>query len=281
LNQQQENVMSANPRIGVLGAGGRMGRILIQAVQQAGYQLAAAVGRPESSLVGADAGELAGIGALGVIVSGSLEDVLQDCDVVIDFTAPAATAQHLALCRQAGVAIVIGTTGMNDEQKAHLDETAQHTPVVYAANYSVGVNVSIKLLELASKVFGDTVDIEVIEAHHRHKVDAPSGTALMMGEAIADTLGRDLKQDAVYCREGHTGPRERQSIGFQTIRGGDIVGEHTVMFIGEGERVEITHKATNRMNFASGAVRAAAWVVGREARKYDMKDVLGLNDIQA
>lgn len=272
--------MSAAPRIGILGAGGRMGRTLIQAVQQAGYQLAAAVERPESSLVGTDAGELAGIGSVGVKVSGNLAEVLKDCDVIIDFTAPVATAQHLKLCREAGVAMVIGTTGMSDEQKAELDEVATHTPVVYAANYSVGVNVSIKLLELAAKVFGDTVDIEVIEAHHRHKVDAPSGTALMMGEAIADTLGRNLKEVAVYGREGHTGPRDRQTIGFETIRGGDIVGEHTVMFIGEGERVEVTHKATNRMNFAVGAVRAAAWVVGREARKYDMKDVLGLNDVQ-
>ncbi len=267
--------MSVAPRIGILGAGGRMGRILIQAVQQAGYQLAAAVERPESSLIGADAGELAGIGTLGVKIAGRLDDVLKDCDVVIDFTAPVATTEHLKLCREAGVAIVIGTTGMDDEQKAYLNESATQTPVVYAANYSVGVNVSIKLLELAAKAFGDTVDIEVIEAHHRHKVDAPSGTALMMGEAIAETLGRDLKQDAVYHREGYTGARERQSIGFQTIRGGDIVGEHTVMFIGEGERVEVTHKATNRMNFASGAVRAAAWVVGREAGKYDMDDVLG------
>ncbi|WP_394651169.1 4-hydroxy-tetrahydrodipicolinate reductase [uncultured Acinetobacter sp.] len=271
--------MSASPRIGVLGAGGRMGRILIQAVQQAGYQLAAAVERPESSLVGTDAGELAGIGSIGVKVASSLSEVLKDCDVVIDFTAPVATEQHLQLCAEAGVAMVIGTTGFSEQQKQLLNETATRTPVVYAANYSVGVNVSIKLLELASKVFGDSVDIEIIEAHHRHKVDAPSGTALMMGEAIAETLGRDLKTDAVYCREGHTGARERQSIGFQTIRGGDIVGEHTAMFIGEGERVEITHKATNRMNFASGAVRAAAWVVGRDARKYDMKDVLGFNEI--
>ena len=236
--------MSAAPRIGVLGAGGRMGRILIQAVHEAGYQLAAAVERPESSLVGTDAGELAGIGSLGVKVVGSLEAVVKDCDVIIDFTAPVATVQHLKICREAGVAIVIGTTGMNDEQKAYLDDSATQTPVVYAANYSVGVNVSIKLLELASKVFGDTVDIEVIEAHHRHKVDAPSGTALMMGEAIAGALGRDLKTDAVYCREGHTGPRERQSIGFQTIRGGDIVGEHTAMFIADGERVEIYRPLT-------------------------------------
>lgn len=270
--------MSTSPRIGILGAGGRMGRILIQAVQQAGYTLAAAIERPESSLIGSDAGELAGIGRLGVAVTGSLSEALAHCDVVIDFTAPAATEQHLQLCRAAGVAMVIGTTGMNDVQKQLLNDSAQHTPVVYAANYSVGVNVSIQLLELAAKAFGDTVDIEIIEAHHRHKVDAPSGTALMMGEAVADALGRNLKEVAVYGREGYTGPRERQTIGFETIRGGDIVGEHTVMFIGEGERVEVTHKATNRMNFAAGAVRAAAWVVGRQAGKYDMKDVLGFNN---
>ena len=271
--------MSVAPRIGIVGAGGRMGRTLIQAVQQAGYQLAAAVERPESSLIGADAGELAGIGAVGVKIVGRLEDVLKDVDVVIDFTAPVATENNLKLCSAAGVAMVIGTTGFSDEQKELLNQSATKTPVVYAANYSVGVNVSIKLLEMAAKVFNDTVDIEIIEAHHRHKVDAPSGTALMMGEAIADTLGRDLKKVAVYGREGHTGPRERETSGFETIRGGDIVGEHTVMFIGEGERVEITHKATSRMNFASGAVRAAAWVVGKDAKKYDMKDVLGLNDI--
>ena len=266
----------ATPRIGILGAGGRMGRILIQAVQQAGHTLAGAVERPTSSLIGADAGELAGVGNLGVKIVGDIQDILSHVDVVVDFTAPSATEQHLKLCCEAGVAMVIGTTGFSDEQKALLTETAQHIPVVYAANYSVGVNVSIKLLELAAKVFGDTVDIEIIEAHHRHKVDAPSGTALMMGEAVADTLGRDLKKVAVYGREGHTGPRERETIGFETIRGGDIVGEHTVMFIGEGERVEVTHKATNRMNFASGAIRAAAWVAGREAKQYDMNDVLDL-----
>ncbi|MDQ8936496.1 4-hydroxy-tetrahydrodipicolinate reductase [Acinetobacter rudis] len=270
--------MSGTPRIAILGAGGRMGRTLIQAVQQAGYSLAAAVERPESSLVGSDAGELAGIGHIGVKVVGDLKSVLNLCDVVIDFTAPVATEQHLQLCHDAGVAIVIGTTGMSDVQKQQLDQAAQKIPVVYAANYSVGVNVSIKLLELAAKVFADTVDIEIIEAHHRHKVDAPSGTALMMGEAIADTLGRDLKKVAVYGREGHTGPRDRETIGFETIRGGDIVGEHTVMFIGEGERVEVTHKASSRMNFAAGAVRAATWVANKSAARYDMKDVLGLND---
>lgn len=270
----------ATPRIGIVGASGRMGRILIQAVHEAECQLTGAVVRPESSLIGADAGELAGVGNLDVKIVGQLQEILSHVDVIIDFTTPEATHKHLELCREAGVAMVIGTTGFSDEQKTVLNETAQHIPVVYAANYSVGVNVSIKLLELASKVFGDTVDIEIVEAHHRHKVDAPSGTALMMGEAVADTLGRDLKKVAVYGREGYTGPRERETIGFETIRGGDIVGEHTVMFIGEGERVEVTHKATNRMNFASGAVRAATWVVGREAKQYDMKDVLDLNHLK-
>lgn len=268
--------MSQAPRIGILGAGGRMGRTLIQAVQQAGATLAAAVEQPNSSLIGADAGELAGIGHLGVAIVGSLESVVDQCDVVIDFTVPAATVQHLDICAKAKCAMVIGTTGFNDVQKTHLQHTATIIPVVYAANYSVGVNVSLKLLELAAKAFGDTVDIEVIEAHHRHKVDAPSGTAFMMGEAVATALGRDLKEDAVYAREGITGARERQKIGFQTIRGGDIVGEHTVMFIGEGERVELKHLATSRMNFASGAVRAAGWLVGHDAALYNMQDVLGL-----
>lgn len=273
-------IMANQVKIGILGAGGRMGRILIQAVIQAEQILAAAVERPDSSLIGADAGELAGVGTLGVKVVGSLTDVVKQCDVVIDFTSPSATEQHLNICREAGVAMVIGTTGFNDAQKQLLQETAKHIPIVYAANYSVGVNVSIKLLELASKVFGDTVDIEIIEAHHRHKVDAPSGTALMMGEAVAETLGRNLKEVAVYGREGHTGARNRQTIGFETIRGGDIVGEHTVMFIADGERVEVSHKATNRMNFAAGAVRASVWVAEKPAKQYDMKDVLDLNHIQ-
>lgn len=268
--------MSQVARIGILGAGGRMGRTLIQAVQQAGAVLAAAVEQPNSSLIGADAGEMAGVGHLGVPIVGDLASVIGQCDVLIDFTTPTATLQHLALCQAHGCAIVIGTTGLNDQQKAELTATAAQIPLVYAANYSVGVNVSLKLLDLAARAFADTVDIEIIEAHHRHKVDAPSGTAFMMGEAVADALGRDLKQDAVYAREGQTGARERQSIGFQTIRGGDIVGEHTVMFIGEGERVEIKHIATSRMNFASGAVRAASWVCGKPAHQYDMQDVLAL-----
>lgn len=270
--------MSTSPRIGILGAGGRMGRMLIQAVHQAGYQLAAAVERPESTLLGADAGELAGVGKLDVVVVDSLEKVIDQCDAVIDFSTPQATERHLAICRAAKVAIVIGTTGLSDVQKQQLNDAAQDIRVVYSGNYSVGVNVSLKMLELAARAFGDTVDIEIIEAHHRHKVDAPSGTAYMMGEAVANTLGRDLKQVAVYGREGHTGPRERQTIGFETIRGGDIVGEHTVMFIGEGERVEVKHIATNRMNFASGAVRAAAWAIQQPVGRYDMQDVLSLKD---
>lgn len=264
------------PRIGILGAGGRMGRQLIQAVHEAGYTVAAAVERPDSSLIGSDAGELAGIGHLGVAVVADIATALPHCDVVIDFTAPQATEQHIAACQAAGVAMVIGTTGFNDQQKQLLDGAAQAIPLVYAANYSVGVNVSIKLLELAAKTFGDSVDIEIVEAHHRHKVDAPSGTALMMGEAVAQSLGRDLKHVAVYGREGHTGARDRQTIGFETIRGGDIVGEHTVMFIGEGERVEVKHMATSRMNFANGAVRAAAWVIQQQPARYDMLDVLNL-----
>lgn len=264
-------------RIAISGAGGRMGRALIQAVAaQEGATLAAAIERPDSSLIGADAGELAGIGANGVRVVGSLEAALNDFDVLIDFTAPVATIANLALCQQHGKRIVIGTTGLDEAQKAQVQSAAAKTGVVYSGNYSIGVNVTLRLLELAAATFGDTVDVEIIEAHHRHKVDAPSGTALMMGEAVAGALGRDLKQVAVYERHGHTGPRARETIGFQTIRGGDIVGDHNVMFIGEGERVEIRHVATSRMNFANGAVRAACWVQQQTAGLYDMRDVLKL-----
>lgn len=264
-------------RIAIAGAGGRMGRALVQAVVAAeGATLAAALERPDSTLVGADAGELAGVGTLGVKVSGDLAAVIDDFDVLIDFTVPAATAANVVRCAAAGRKVVIGTTGLSDEQKAELRAAAGRTGLVYSGNYSIGVNISLRLLELAAATFGDTVDIEIIEAHHRHKVDAPSGTALMMGEAVAGALGRDLKQVAVYERHGHTGPRARETIGFQTIRGGDIVGDHNVMFIGEGERVEIRHVATSRMNFANGAVRAAQWLAARPAGLYDMRDVLNL-----
>jgi len=264
-------------KVGILGAAGRMGKTLIEAVQSTeGLSLAVAVDVPGSSLVGVDAGEMAGVGKLGVPLVDSLAEVINAADVFIDFTLPEGTAANLSLCEQHGKPIVIGTTGLTDEQKQHLQQVATKVPVCFAANYSVGVNLTLTLLAQAAKVLGDDVDIEIIEAHHRHKIDAPSGTALVMGEVIANELGRDLKECAIYGREGRTGERDRKTIGFETIRAGDIVGEHTVMFAGEGERIEITHKASSRMNFARGAVRAAGWLVKQEAGLFDMQDVLGL-----
>lgn len=266
-------------RIAIAGAGGRMGRQLIQAVSQAeGAVLGAALERKGSSLVGVDAGELAGIGAVGVKVNDSLEAVANDFDIFIDFTRPEGSLAHIAFCRQHRKGMIIGTTGFDDAGKAAIEQASREIPIVFAANFSVGVNLVLKLLEQAAKVMGDYTDIEIIEAHHRHKVDAPSGTALAMGEAIANTLGRDLKKCAVYGREGHTGERDRQTIGFATLRAGDIVGEHTAMFADIGERVEITHKASSRMTFANGAVRAAEWVSQHELGLYSMRDVLSLND---
>ncbi|MET0088836.1 MAG: 4-hydroxy-tetrahydrodipicolinate reductase [Candidatus Thiodiazotropha sp.] len=264
-------------RVAVVGAGGRMGRSLVQAVHEtAGLTLGAATERPASSLLGADAGELAGIGKLGVSLVEDLTQVVGDFDVVIDFTSPQATLQHLEVCRANGKSLVVGTTGLDTAQKDILRSAAEQITIVFAPNMSVGVNLCFKLLETAARVLGDEADIEIIEAHHRHKVDAPSGTALRMGEVVAETLGRDLKDCAVYGREGHTGPRDRATIGFETIRAGDVVGEHSVWFAMDGERIEIAHKATSRMNFARGAVRAAAWVAGRDAGLFDMQDVLGL-----
>ncbi|MCB1802091.1 MAG: 4-hydroxy-tetrahydrodipicolinate reductase [Gammaproteobacteria bacterium] len=264
-------------RVAVVGAAGRMGKTLIQAVHAAeGVVLAAATERPDSSLVGVDAGELAGVGKLDVLISHSLTKVVDAFDVVIDFTGPAATMVHLDVCRQHGKAMVIGTTGLDEAQKAAINAAAKDIGIVFAPNMSVGVNLCFKLLELAARVMGDEADIEIIEAHHRHKVDAPSGTALRMGEVVAATLGRDLTDVAVYGRQGQTGARDPKTIGFETIRAGDVVGEHTVWFATEGERVEITHKASSRMTFASGAVRAAAWLAGQGKGRYDMQDVLGL-----
>ena len=263
-------------RIAVVGAAGRMGKTLIEAIGQADARLTAAVDRPDSSLIGADAGELAALGKLGVPLSADLAAVLDQFDVLIDFTHPSVTLRNLALCRQAGKAMVIGTTGFSLEEKQLLAEAGKDIPIVFAANFSVGVNLCLKLLDTAARVLGDEVDIEIIEAHHRHKVDAPSGTALRMGEVVAQALGRDLAQVAVYGREGQTGARERQTIGFATVRAGDVVGDHTVLFAGDGERVEITHKASSRMTFAKGAVRAALWLNGRKAGLYDMQDVLDL-----
>ena len=264
-------------RIAVVGAAGRMGRTLIEAVEQAdGLDLGAATEQPDASLIGADAGEVAGVGKRGVMISHSLTKVVDAFDLVIDFTSPAATMVHLDVCRQHGKAMVIGTTGLDETQKVRISDAAEDIAIVFAPNMSVGVNLCFRLLQLAARVMGDEADIEIVEAHHRHKVDAPSGTALRMGEVIADTLGRDLDDVAVYGREGQTGPRDKTAIGFETIRAGDVVGEHTVWFATEGERVEISHKASSRMTFAKGAVRAAAWLQGRDTGLFDMQDVLGL-----
>jgi 4-hydroxy-tetrahydrodipicolinate reductase len=265
-------------RIAVVGAAGRMGRTLIQAIDAVdGVKLTVATEQPESSLLGADAGELAGIGKNGVSLTASLTDVSEDFDVLIDFTGPEATMLHLQACLKAGKKMVIGTTGLSDEQKQQLHKASNQMAIVFAPNMSVGVNLCLKLLETAARVMGDQADIEIIEAHHRHKVDAPSGTALRMGEVIAQTLGRDLKEVAVYGREGQTGARGAKTIGFETIRAGDVVGEHTVWFAMDGERIEITHKASSRLTFANGAVRAAAWLNNKDKGLFDMQDVLALS----
>ncbi len=264
-------------RVAIVGVSGRMGLCLIKAALAAqNVELTVAVSRPESLAIGKDAGELAGVAAAGILVGDDLAALTDRFDVLIDFTRPEASMNYIEICRQAGKQVVIGTTGYSEEQKAAIAAAANDIAIVIAPNFSVGVNLSLKLLEMTAKVMGDYTDIEVIEAHHRHKVDAPSGTALRMGEVVAAALERDLKDCAIYGREGDTGARERKTIGFSTIRAGDIVGEHTVMFADEGERVEITHKATSRMTFANGAVRAAVWLAGKQQGLFDMQDVLGL-----
>ncbi len=264
-------------RVAVVGAAGRMGKALIQAVTEAdGLELSAATERPDSTLIGADAGELAGVGKLGVVVSHSLVKVIDAFDVLVDFTGPTATMVHLDVCREHGKRMVIGTTGLDEAQQKRIAAAGADIGMVFAPNMSVGVNLCFKLLELAAQVMGEESDIEIIEAHHRHKKDAPSGTALRMGEVVAAALGRDLKQVAVYGREGQTGERDRNAIGFETIRAGDVVGEHSVWFATEGERVEIVHKASSRMNFARGAIRAVRWISAQPRGLYDMQDVLGL-----
>ncbi len=265
-------------RIAVIGATGRMGRCLIEACMQQspGIQLTAALERAGSSVVGADVGEIAGIGKVGVTIKENLDSLVDDFDVLVDFTLPEASMAHLEICASHGRRMVIGTTGFSTQQRDEIAHLANETAVVLAPNMSVGVNLCFKLLDIAARVLGDDVDIEIIEAHHRYKVDAPSGTALRMGEIVADALGRDLRECAVYGREGQTGQRERKTIGFETIRAGDIVGEHQVMFAGLGERVEIVHKASSRMTFANGAIRAAAWLMAHDKGLFDMQDVLGL-----
>jgi 4-hydroxy-tetrahydrodipicolinate reductase len=263
----------------VIGAAGRMGRNLIAACHEAeNVELTVAAEQSHSPLLGSDAGALAGLDENQVLLTADLHACIDDFDVVIDFTIPEATMEMVELCRKNNKCLVIGTTGFSEQQKDFIRSAGVEIPIVMAPNMSVGVNLCFKLLDIAARVLGNSVDIEIIEAHHRDKIDAPSGTALGMGEVIADALGRDLAKCAVYGRQGRTGARERDTIGFETIRAGDIVGEHTAMFADIGERVEITHKASSRMTFANGAVRAARWLMQREPGFYDMQDVLCLRD---
>ena len=263
--------------IAVIGAGGRMGKALIETIAATdGVQLKGALEDPQSSLIGVDAGELAGIGRINIALVASLQEIVGDFDILIDFSIPSVTAANAAFCAAHGKKMVIGTTGLDQAQLQSVMQASHSNAVCMASNYATGVNLCFKLAELAASVLGDEVDIEISEAHHRHKIDAPSGTALSLGESVAGALGRDLKQVAVYGREGQTGARNPETIGFATVRAGDIVGDHTVLFAGEGERIEITHKASSRMAFARGAVRAAKWLATQEPGLFDMQDVLGL-----
>ncbi len=264
-------------KICVAGASGRMGRMLVQAVLDApDMQLSGALDLPGAPAIGTDAGAALGRTA-GVAITADLHTGLANADVLIDFTRPEGTLAHLAVCRTLGVRAVVGTTGFDAAQKAQLGAHAQKVALVFAANMSVGVNVMLKLLDQAARALGTDYDIEVVEAHHKHKVDAPSGTALAMGEVLARARGVQLDEQGVFTRHGHTGERASGSIGFATVRGGDIVGEHLVMFAGSGERIEITHKASSRANYAEGSLRAARFLADRAPGLYSMHDVLGLN----
>ena len=264
-------------RLGINGAGGRMGRTLVRAcMEDDQVRLGGAFEAPSADSIGSDAGEIAGTGRTGVIIRDDPQACHADFEILVDFTVPECTMQSLEICREHGKSMVIGTTGLDARQKLRLQEAARDISIVFAPNMSTGVNLCLQLLQVAARTLGDEYDVEIIEAHHRHKVDAPSGTALRMGEVVAESLGRDLDECAVYGRQGHTGKRDTRTIGFETIRAGDIVGEHTVMFSGVGERVEITHRASSRMSFARGAMRAAAWVASQDPGLYDMQDVLGI-----
>jgi 4-hydroxy-tetrahydrodipicolinate reductase len=263
-------------RIAVTGAGGRMGRMLIEAtLRDTEATLVAAIDQADSPVLGRNVGEMVGLPST-VIVDSDAEGAIARASCLIDFTRPAGTLQHLEFCRRRGVAMVIGTTGFDLAGKAAISAAAKDVPIVCAPNMSVGVNVVLKLLETAARIMHEGYDVEIVEAHHRHKVDAPSGTALRMGEVIAQSLGRDLAQCAVYARQGVTGERSPASIGFATVRGGDIVGDHNVMFCGLGERVEIGHKASSRLPYALGSLRAAHFLAGQRNGLFDMQDVLGL-----
>ncbi len=266
----------AKHRVAIAGCGGRMGRALIEATTAAAdCELAGALARADSPLLGQDAGAALGL-RTGVQVVADPRQGLRDAQCLIDFTRPQATLQHLELCQGLGLSMVIGTTGFDPEGLRRIEEAARRIPIVFSPNMSVGVNVVLKLLEQAGRALSSGFDIEIVEAHHRHKVDAPSGTALKMGEAVAKAAGRDLARDAVWSRHGHTGEREPGSIGFSVVRGGDIVGDHTVLFAGIGERIEITHKSSSRATYAEGSLRAVRFLAGRAPGLYDMHDVLGL-----
>jgi 4-hydroxy-tetrahydrodipicolinate reductase len=263
-------------RFAVAGASGRMGRTLIETILNSpDAELAGALDVPGCPLLGKDAGEMFGT-PCGVAISDDVETTLSAVDCLIDFTRPEGTMRHLEVCRKRGVQMIIGTTGMSTEQKLTIQDASRDIPIVFAPNMAIGVNLVFKLLDTAARILNEGYDVEIVEAHHRHKVDAPSGTALRMGEIVASALGRDLAECAVYGREGVTGERPATQIGFSTMRGGDIVGEHTVFFIGTGERVEVTHKAASRMHFVQGALRAARFLRGKSRGLYDMQDVLGL-----
>ena len=265
-------------KIAITGAAGRMGRALVQALQQnPNLELVLALERPDSDVIGADVGNLAGVGKLDVAVTPEFGQAIDRFDVLVDFTHPEVTLGVLDVCRKTGKKMVIGTTGFDATGKQRIAEAAKEIAIVFAPNMSVGVNLCFQLLDTAARVLGEQSDIEVIEAHHRHKVDAPSGTALRMGEVVARALGRDLKNDAVFAREGNIGERLPHTIGFSVIRGGDIVGDHTVLFAGSGERVEITHRAESRLTFANGALRAAQWLQNQKNGLFDMQDVLALH----
>lgn len=267
--------MSEPIKIAIAGANGRMGKVLVEAVMANPHTvLVGALEHANSDALGLDAGHAVGM-KTGVMITADTEIALVDADVVIDFTRPEASLPLIVQCRQRGIKMVIGTTGYDDNGKNQICLAAQTKAIVFSANYSVGVNLTFHILDTVARVLNEGYDIEIIEAHHRHKIDAPSGTALRMGEVIANALGRDLSQCAVYGRKGYTGARDPNTIGFATVRGGDIVGDHTALFATDGERVEITHKASSRMTFAAGAVRAAVWLGERDTGLFDMQDVLG------
>tara|TARA_B100001250_G_scaffold414112_1_gene450745 strand:- start:561 stop:1367 length:807 start_codon:yes stop_codon:yes gene_type:complete len=264
-------------KIGVCGAAGKMGKAILEVCKETDeVEIGAAVEHPDSSKIGMDAGEVAGIGKIGIKIVNDITSIVNQVDVVIDFTLATSVIQNIDKCLSSNIKMVIGTTGLNEKDHLRIKSAANEIAIVFAPNMSVGVNLCFKLLEMASSVIGKDADVEIIEAHHRDKKDAPSGTAIRMGEIVAETTERNLKNCAVYGREGITGPRDMKTIGFETIRAGDIVGDHTVVFAATGERVEITHKATSRKTFASGAVRAAQWLISKKKGLFDMQDVLNL-----